>query len=168
MTFMNQTYWIQNYPNYYVPSETVTNENILSQDVNDMMFIQFFCYLTIFYMLFPILIILFLCLWKTTSAIYHSNFVKEVIEEMQEDVNRIKSYFKFEPIPLCKPPNLYDIDKLLLEMRNFVYEIDYIKYQNQNNKERMSKLLHLKKLYIKANILTNKYKLKVYERFLEK
>jgi len=165
---MNQTYWIQNHPNYYVPSETITNENFLRINENDTTFIQFFCYLTILYMFFPLLIILFFCLWEMICAIYHSNFMKEVIEEMQEDVDRIKSYFKFEPIPLCKPPNLYDIDKLLLEMRNFVYEIDYIKYQNQNNKERISKLLNLKKLYIKANILTNKYKLKVYERFLEK
>jgi len=157
---MNQTYSLQN-SYMYIPSETCFHENLdsirnLSVEDNEMIQLHsFLVCLSLMYLTFPFIALLTYSVWHKLSKL---NIIQELKEEVIEDVNRITSYFKSPPTS-----NLSEIDKILLEMKNFVNEIDTIKYQNVSNS---AKMINFKKLYIKTNILTNKYKLKVYERFL--
>ena len=144
------------------PSETFVEScyyhEIQYEDFQRIQTQALFTYFAIFYMSAPLLFIVCMQICESLKLIYPI-FIQNINDEIQEDLQRLYSYF-YKSDSNTKPSNL---DPLICEMNEFLTELT-----NMKKLEPKTRTIHLKKFYIRTNVLTNKFRMKVYERLLEK
>ena len=136
--------------------------NSYEQEDNTYNFQILICSIALFYLFLGELVLLFSCI---SNLIEKHNILKEISNEFWNDISRLQSYFSPEiitedkPLEICKNKN--NLWMILYEMQKYVCEIE-----NMTPMDKKTRDANLKKYYIRTNILTNKFKMRVYEKLI--